>query len=192
MNIPNKITLTRFGIAILLIIAFSQNILIFPTKNYILTGIFLLGTITDILDGFIARKYNQITTFGIFIDPIADKILILTSMICLVYMHRLSPITAIGLLGRDLLITGFRLIASEQGIVIPAVALGKLKTIFETILIVYLFLDFQIHIIKLTLTLLAYFFAYLSLVFVVAMNKDILKRLEYNKRLESIGYERDE
>ncbi len=176
MNVPNKITLSRFGITIILIIIFVFDNLQMPIKNYILAGVFLLGVITDVLDGFIARKFNQITTFGIFIDPIADKVLILTSMVYLVYLHRLSPVIVIALLGRDLIMTGFRLIASEQGVVIPALVSGKIKVVLETILIVYLFLDLDIFAFETVLIILSIVFAYFSLIKVIIKNANILRQ----------------
>lgn len=181
MNVPNKITLSRFVITIILAIIFVSDGLQMPVKNYTLTGIFLLGAITDVLDGFIARRFNQITTLGIFMDPIADKVLILTSMVCLVYLHRLSPVIAIVLLGRDLIMTGLRLIASEQGVVIPALVSGKIKVVLETILIAYLFLDFDIFAFELVLIILSIVFAYFSLIKAIIKNANILR--QDNKRI---------
>lgn len=147
-----------------------------PIKNYILTGVFLFGAITDVLDGFIARRFNQITTFGIFMDPIADKVLILTSMVCLVYLHRLSPVIAIVLLGRDMIMTGFRLIASEQGVVIPALISGKIKVVSETILIAYLFLELDIFAFETVLIILSIVLAYFSLIKTIIKNANILRQ----------------
>ncbi len=177
MQLPNKLTLSRFGITMILAIVFLTDVSNVVLKNYVAAGIFLLGTLTDVLDGFIARKFNQITTFGIFIDPIADKVLMMTAMICLVYVHRLSPIIAIGLLARDLIITGFRLIASEQGVVIPALVSGKIKVILETILVVYLFIDLENILIESILIITSLVCAYFSLIKVIIKNKNILKTL---------------
>lgn len=180
MNIPNKITLSRFVITLILIIIYSLDSIQFPIKNYFLLGTFLLGMFTDVLDGYIARKNNQITVLGIFIDPVADKVLILASMICLVSLNRLSPIVAIALLGRDLIMTGIRLIASEQGIVIPALVSGKIKVVLETILIVYLFLDLNIFAFETVLIMLSIVFAYFSLIKVIIKNANIFRQKNKN------------
>lgn len=175
MNIPNKLTLSRLLVAAILPVVFLSDIEAID-RNYITTFIFLLGVFTDVLDGYIARRTNNITVFGIFADPIADKLLVISAMISLVYLNRLSPFVAIALIGRDTIMTGFRLIASEQGVVIPALTLGKVKTVIISVLIFFLLLDLNMSILKIVLIGLSLFFAYLSLAWTLVIYKEVLSK----------------
>ena len=178
MNIPNKLTLSRLLIAVILPVVILSDIELLY-KNYIATFVFLLGAFTDVLDGYIARGTNCITVFGIFADPIADKLLAISAMISLVYLNRLSPFVAIVLIGRDTIMTGFRLIASEQGVVIPALTFGKIKTVVISILITYLLLDLNISIVKNALIGVSLVSAYISLVQAIVIYKKVFKNRQY-------------
>ena len=164
MNLPNKLTLSRFVIAVLMVLILLSNIIEEQYRNNFTAAIFLLGLITDFLDGYIARKRDKITIFGIFADPIADKILLTSAMISLVYLRRFSPYVAIALICRDIIMTGFRLIAAEQKIIIPAVLLGKIKTVTESILIIYLILNYNIPYVEISLIIVSFLLAYISLI----------------------------
>ena len=107
-------------------------------SKWIAVVVFILASLTDFLDGHIARKYNLVTNFGKFMDPLADKLLVCSAMIALVGMHRLSSIVAIIIIAREFIISGFRLIASDNGIVIAASYWGKFKTTFQMIGVVLL------------------------------------------------------
>lgn len=177
MNLPNKLTLSRFVIAAIVALVFLLDILDEEYRDYVTALVFLCGVITDFLDGYIARKYNQITVFGIFADPIADKVLIVSAMISLVFVRRLSPFVAIALIERDLVMTGFRLIAAEQGAVIPASISGKMKTFIEIILVLYLLLNFDISYIKEVLIGISIVLAYYSLIRVMLIHKSVFGQI---------------
>ena len=103
--------------------------------DYIALAIFIIASLTDLLDGKIARKYNLVTNFGKFMDPLADKLLVCAAMICLVEMGRIPAWVVIMIISREFIISGFRLIASDNGVVIAANYWGKFKTTFQMIMI---------------------------------------------------------
>ena len=103
--------------------------------------IFILASLTDLLDGKIARKYNLVTNFGKFMDPLADKLLVCAALICLVSKGLLSAWMVIVIISREFIISGFRLVASDNGVVIAANYWGKFKTTFQMLMIILLFLD---------------------------------------------------
>ena len=134
MNLPNKLTIFRIVLVpIMVIIPFFNikgEILNIPITYIIMDLIFIIASITDKLDGYLARKNNQITTFGKFLDPLADKILVLTALIMLVEMQKLPSWIPIIVLAREFMVSGYRLIAVEkQGKVIPASKWGKMMAI---------------------------------------------------------------
>lgn len=146
MNLANKLTIFRvFLVPIMVIIPFigiSGELWGIPITNLIIDIIFILASITDKLDGYIARSRNQVTAFGKFLDPLADKILVLAAMIMLVEMAKLPAWIPIIVVAREFLVSGYRLIAVEQGgIVIAASKWGKLKTVTQMIAIILAFLD---------------------------------------------------
>ncbi len=146
MNLPNKLTIFRIILVpIMVIIPFFNiqgEIITIPISWIIIDFIFIIASITDKLDGSIARKNNQVTTFGKFLDPIADKILVLAAMVMLVEMQKLPGWIPIIVLFREFVVSGFRLIAVEKGgKVIAASIWGKLKTVTQMIAIIMMFLD---------------------------------------------------
>lgn len=145
MNLPNKLTLFRIILVpIMVIVSFfdiSGSFLGIPTTMWILNLIFIIASITDKLDGYLARKNNQVTTFGKFLDPIADKILVVTAMILLVEMGRLPAWIPIIVIFREFVVSGYRLIAVQsEGKVIAANIWGKLKTVTQMLGIICMFL----------------------------------------------------
>ena len=145
MNLPNKLTLFRIILVpIMVIVSFfdiSGSFLGIPTTMWILNLIFIIASITDKLDGYLARKNNQVTTFGKFLDPIADKILVVTAMILLVEMSRLPAWIPIIVIFREFVVSGYRLIAVQsEGKVIAANIWGKLKTVTQMLGIICMFL----------------------------------------------------
>ena len=146
MNLPNKLTVFRIILVpIMMIIPYLNvqgDLWGIPISWIIIDAIFIIASITDTLDGKIARKNNQITAFGKFLDPIADKILVLAAMVMLVEMAKLPAWVPIIVLFREFIVSGYRLIAVEQdGKVIAASLWGKIKTITQMIAIIMIFLD---------------------------------------------------
>ena len=139
MNLPNKLTIFRIILVpIMAIIPFFN----FDIKWIVIDIIFILASITDKLDGYIARSKNQITTFGKFLDQIADKILVLAAMIILVEDNRLPAIIPIIVLFREFIVSGYRLVAVEKGgKVIAASVWGKLKTVTQMLALILAFVD---------------------------------------------------
>ena len=146
MNLPNKLTIFRIILVpIMVIIPFlniKNTVLGIPLEYLIIDLIFIIASITDKLDGYLARKNNQITTFGKFLDPLADKILVLAAMIMLVEMAKLPAWIPIIVLAREFMVSGYRLVAVEKGgKVIAASKWGKLKTVTQMTAIILAFLD---------------------------------------------------
>lgn len=146
MNLPNKLTIFRIILVpIMVIIPFlgiDGSFLNIPIEWLIIDLIFIIASITDKLDGYLARKNNQITTFGKFLDPLADKILVLAAMIMLVEMSKLPAWIPVIVLAREFVVSGYRLVAVEKGgEVIAASKWGKLKTVTQMIAIIVAFID---------------------------------------------------
>ncbi len=146
MNLANKLTIFRIILVPVMIIVTFFNIpgefLGIPTTAWILNIIFIIASITDKLDGHIARSRNQITTFGKFLDPIADKILVLTAMIILVEMGKVPAWIPTIIVFREFIVSGYRLVAVEKGgKVIAASIWGKIKTVTQMIAIILAFID---------------------------------------------------
>lgn len=140
MNLPNKLTVLRV-LLIPFFVLFTLVDLVPGYSKYIAVAIFVIASLTDLLDGKIARKYNLITNFGKFMDPLADKLLVSAAMICLVSGGRLPAWIVIVIISREFIISGFRLVASDNGVVIAASYWGKWKTTFQMAMIIVLLLD---------------------------------------------------
>lgn len=177
MNLPNKLTLFR----VCLIPFFVVFLLLDPTNatyRYIADGIFIIASLTDMLDGKIARKYNLVTNFGKFMDPLADKLLVCSAMICLISTGQLAAWIVIIIISREFIISGFRLIASDNGVVIAASYWGKFKTVFQMLMIIVLVANIDLPIMVLLGTILTYVALVLtivSLIDYIIKNKDVLR-----------------
>ena len=141
MNLPNKLTTLR-----VIMIPFFVFFLLWQNgENYtfrmIALALFIIASLTDLLDGKIARKYNLVTNFGKFMDPLADKLLVCSALICLIELNALPAWLVIIIISREFIISGFRLIASDNGVVIAASYWGKFKTTFQMVSVVLLILD---------------------------------------------------
>ena len=175
MNLPNK--LTMFSV---ILIPFFLFFMLAPNmtgyNNYIAVAIFIVASLTDMLDGKIARKYNLVSNFGKFMDPLADKLLVCSAMICLVEMNRLAAWMVIVIISREFIISGFRLIASDNGVVIAASYWGKFKTTFQMLMIIVLILNLGgvFDIIGLVLTWIALILTVVSLIDYLVKNKQVI------------------
>ena len=129
MNLPNKLTIIRMVMIVPFIICLLFGF------DFLALALFIVASLTDMLDGKIARKYNLVTNFGKFMDPLADKLLVCSAMIVLVEMGRIPSWVVIIIISREFIISGFRLIASDNGVVIAASYWGKVKTVFQIIMI---------------------------------------------------------
>lgn len=141
MNTPNKLTVARMILVPFLVI-FMLTGWGREANRWICLAIFVAASVTDWFDGHLARKYNLITNFGKFMDPLADKLLVCSAMICMIELDRLPAWVVIIIIGREFIISGFRLIAAENGVVIAANYWGKFKTVSQMIMIILLIVDF--------------------------------------------------
>lgn len=142
MNLPNKLTVFR----VILIVPFVLFLLTGIGGNYgdwIALAIFIVASLTDLADGKIARKYNLVTNFGKFMDPLADKLLVCSAMICLIELGRIPAWVVIIIIAREFIISGFRLIASDNHVVIAASYWGKFKTTFQMIMVCLMIANIQ-------------------------------------------------
>ena len=168
MNLPNKLTLIRA-----LMVPLFVFFMLFPAENELLFrllawGTFCLASFTDFLDGYIARKRKLVTNFGKFMDPLADKLLVSAALICMIPLSYLPAWYVIILISREFIISGFRLIAVEQNLVIAASYFGKLKTASQMLMIILLIL--QIPALKVLMDI----FVYLPLILTIVSLIDYL------------------
>lgn len=139
MNTPNKLTLLR----IIMIPFFVVFMLVDfgPWSKWAALAIFVVASLTDTLDGYLARRDHLVTNFGKFMDPLADKLLVCSAMICMIELGHLPSWVVIVIIGREFVISGFRLIASDNGVVIAANYWGKIKTVCQMVMIIVLIAD---------------------------------------------------
>ncbi len=179
MNLPNKLTILRVAM-IPFFVFFLLNTSI-PNHQYLAVAIFILASFTDALDGYIARKYNLITNFGKFMDPLADKLLVASALICFVELGLMPSWIVIVIISREFIISGFRLVASDNGVVIAASYWGKFKTVAQMLMSILLI----VHIEHPALLILEQILIYVSLILTVVSlvdyiikNKGVLKTNE--------------
>lgn len=141
MNTPNKLTVGRM-IMVPFLVLFLLTGWGGEANRYISLAIFVIASVTDWFDGYLARKHHLVTNFGKFMDPLADKLLVCSAMICLIELESLPAWIVIIIIAREFIISGFRLIAAENGIVIAANYWGKFKTVSQMIMIILLLLHF--------------------------------------------------
>ena len=183
MNLPNKLTILRIiFIPFFLVVLYVDAI---PGGKWIALGLFIIAAATDALDGYIARKYNLVTNFGKFMDPLADKLLVSSAMIALIELNKISAIVVIVIIAREFIISGFRLVASDSGVVIAAGNLGKIKTVVQMVMVCVLIADFGgyvVYIIEQVLIYSALILTVVSLIDYFIRNRDVLKDKEEVKK----------
>lgn len=178
MNLPNKLTMLRmimvpFFVAVLLAQPFEA------ASDWIALIIFVAASLTDLADGKIARKYNLVTNFGKFMDPLADKLLVCSGMICLIALNRIPAWVVCIIVAREFTISGFRLIAAEKGTVIAASYWGKFKTTFQMIMVILMIANIPaLQILTDIIMWIATILTIVSLVDYIAKNKDVLKDVD--------------
>lgn len=175
MNLPNKLTLFRvvlipFFVALLLTQSYNSSF------KWIALAIFIIASLTDLLDGKIARKYNLVTNFGKFMDPLADKLLVCSAMICLIELKEIPSWVVIIIIAREFIISGFRLVASDNGVVIAASYWGKFKTTFQMVMVILMIANIpQLSILTAAVMWIALILTVVSLLDYLIKNKDVMK-----------------
>ena len=177
MNLPNKLTVLRM-IMVPYFVFFMLTDVGGAAGKWIALALFCIASLTDMLDGKIARKYHLVTNFGKFMDPLADKLLVCSAMICLVDLDKLASWIVIIIIAREFIISGFRLVASDNGIVIAASYWGKFKTVFQMAMVIVLIADLGwiFNVIGTVLTWIALILTVVSLVDYVVKNRQVLTK----------------
>ena len=174
MNLPNK--LTMFRVVLIPFFVLFMLVDITSVDKWIALAIFIIASLTDLLDGKIARKYNLVTNFGKFMDPLADKLLVCAALICLVELSVIPSWIVIIIISREFIISGFRLIASDNGVVIAASYFGKFKTTFQMVMICLMIADIEaLNILTTIVMWIALVLTIVSLIDYLVKNKDVMK-----------------
>ncbi len=181
MNLPNKLTIFRMFLIVPFVLLmlgghagwFGENTMV---TDMISLAIFIVASLTDLLDGKIARKYNLVTNFGKFMDPLADKLLVCAAMIALIEMGRIPSWVVIIIISREFIISGFRLIASDNHVVIAASYWGKFKTTFQMIMVCLMIANIpQLALVTNIVMWVALALTVISLIDYLVKNKDVMK-----------------
>lgn len=174
MNLPNKLTMFRVILIPFFVVFMMVDIT--SADKWIALAIFVVASLTDLLDGKIARKYNLVTNFGKFMDPLADKLLVCSALICLVALYRVPAWIVIVIIAREFIISGFRLIAADNGVVIAASYWGKFKTTFQMVMICLMIVDMEaLALITDIVMWAALVLTVVSLADYLVKNKDVMK-----------------
>ena len=176
MNTPNKLTIARV-IMIPFFVVFLMYDITGSADKWIALAIFVAASLTDTLDGYLARKYHLVTNFGKFMDPLADKLLVCSALICFTETGMLPAWITIIIIAREFIISGFRLIAADNGIVIAAIYWGKFKTVSQMIMIILMIMNIQNSIFQGLITVflvLAVALTVISLFDYIVKNKSVL------------------
>ena len=175
MNLPNKLTVLRVILIPFFVVLLLMEGGASQTLRYVSAAVFIVASLTDMLDGKIARKYDLVTNFGKFMDPLADKLLVCAALICLVELGQFPAWMCIVIVSREFIISGFRLVAVEQGVVIAASYWGKFKTTFQMIAIVLMIVNIQaLSFIPLLFVWIALALTIISLVDYIVKNHKVL------------------
>lgn len=177
MNLPNKLTVMR-----VILIPFFVAALLYEngssqTMRIVANVIFIVASLTDLFDGKIARKYNLVTNFGKFMDPLADKLLVCSALICLIQLGQLPAWVVIIIISREFIISGFRLVAADNGIVIAASYWGKFKTTFQMIAVILMIFNIPaLATVTMIMLVIAVVLTVISLVDYVVKNIEVLTK----------------
>ena len=178
MNLPNKLTILR----VIMVPFFVAFLLLTPSHTdfkWIAFALFVVASLTDLLDGHIARKYHMITNFGKFMDPLADKLLVCSALIALIELGRIPAWMVIVIIAREFTISGFRLVAADKGVVIAASYWGKFKTVFQMVAVCLLIVDIPVlHILTQLILWIAVILTIVSLIDYLIKNKDVMKDIK--------------
>jgi len=187
MNLPNKLTIFRMILIVPFVILLLGNFQqwgwftaifggISEYVDYIALAIFIIASLTDLIDGKIARKYNLVTNFGKFMDPLADKLLVCAALVALVEMGRIPSWVVIIIISREFIISGFRTVASDNGVVIAASYWGKFKTTFQMIMVCLMIANIEaIAMLTTVIMWIALVLTVVSLIDYLWKNKDVMK-----------------
>ena len=186
MNLPNKLTVFRVILIVPFVLVMLGSYAEWPWymalfggiagyADYIALGIFIIASLTDLLDGRIARKYNLVTNYGKFMDPLADKLLVCAALICLVEMDRIPAWIVIIIMSREFIISGFRLVAADNRVVIAANYWGKFKTTFQMVMVCLMIANIDALAVVTQLVMwIAVLLTVISLIDYMAKNKNVL------------------
>ena len=181
MNLPNKLTVLRV-IMVPFFVFFMLTDVGGAANKWIALVLFIVASLTDMLDGKIARKYNLVTNFGKFMDPLADKLLVCSAMICLIPSGKLPTAVVIVIIAREFIVSGFRMIAAEKGVVIAAGWWGKIKTAESMVMLVLILLfealglhDGAVYVIEQVLIYLAMVLTIISMIDYLVKNKGVIE-----------------
>jgi len=173
MNLPNKLTMLRVIMIPFFVVFLLVDIT--PYDKWIALAIFIVASLTDMADGKIARKYNLITNFGKFMDPLADKLLVCSAMIALIELGRIPAWIVIVIIAREFIISGFRLVASDNGVVIAASYWGKFKTVSQMVMVILMIADIpQLQIVTTVIMYIALVLTIVSLIDYLAKNWHVM------------------
>ncbi|MDR2889273.1 MAG: CDP-diacylglycerol--glycerol-3-phosphate 3-phosphatidyltransferase [Lachnospiraceae bacterium] len=187
MNLPNKLTILRmmmipFFVVFLFFSEIAAGLGVKPPTglalyhDYIALGIFIIASLTDLLDGMIARKYNLVTNFGKFMDPLADKLLVCSALICLIELGRIGSWMVIIIIAREFIISGFRLVAADNGVVIAASYWGKFKTTFQMAMVCLMIANIEaLTVVTTVVSWIALLLTVVSLVDYLVKNRGVMK-----------------
>lgn len=171
MNLPNKLTVFRM----ILIVPFVI-LLLGGYNDFIALAIFIIASLTDLIDGKLARKYNLVTNFGKFMDPLADKLLVCAALIALIELDRIPSWVVIIIISREFIISGFRTIAADNGVVIAASYWGKFKTTFQMVMVCLMIANLpQLQIVTDITMWISLILTVVSLLDYLLKNKDVMK-----------------
>lgn len=175
MNLPNKLTTLRVMLIPFFVFFLVLNDGRSQWFRFLALAIFSVASLTDLFDGKLARRYHMVTNFGKFMDPLADKLLVCSALICLVELGQIPAWMVIVIVSREFIISGFRLVAAEQGVVIAASYWGKFKTTFQMIAVILMILNLPVlHPLTVLCTWIALILTIISMVDYIAKNHQIL------------------